>query len=383
MDAVDAGSCGDGVEDRHHDDGGRGGIHEHADDAHGKDHQEHQDVGVGGDAGQQSGHLLGELFNGQAVTECGGACHDEHGHAGGAGCAEDRLDGTLKGELLVDKDADDQTVSTGDCTGLGCGEHTGQDAANDDQRHDQRRQSIDEGLDHALEVELDLHIAVVLGRVLLCLDESVDHLADAHQNAGDHACHEQLTNGDTGDGAVQHHQDGRRNDGTDGCGCRSYGSGVVAVETGFVHGADQHAADGSNVGRGGAGNACKQHGCQNVDVCQTAGDKADQLVCKADDALGNAAGIHDLACKDEQRNCHQGKGVTASKDALGEDDQILTVQGQIQHGGDANTERNRHADEQHQKEDTNDHPHITCHLPCRLHLIFRCRPCPTGEAALQ
>lgn len=35
VDAVDAGSCGDGVEDGHHDDGGRGGIHEHADDAHG------------------------------------------------------------------------------------------------------------------------------------------------------------------------------------------------------------------------------------------------------------------------------------------------------------------------------------------------------------
>ena len=46
VDAVDAGSCGDGVEDGHHDDGGRGGIHEHADDAHGNDHQEHQDVGV-------------------------------------------------------------------------------------------------------------------------------------------------------------------------------------------------------------------------------------------------------------------------------------------------------------------------------------------------
>lgn len=92
-----------------------------------------------------------------------------------------------------------------------------------------------------LEVELDLYIAVVLGRVLLCLDESVDHLTDTHQNAGVTPAMNSLP---TEIPVMELYSTIRMEGGMVepiGCGCRGNGSGVVAVETGFVHGADQHA----------------------------------------------------------------------------------------------------------------------------------------------
>ena len=96
--------------------------------------------------------------------------------------------------------------------------------------------------------------------------------------------------------------------------------GVAAVKACFVHGADQHAADGGHVCGGGAGHSGKQHGSQNIYVGQSAVDKAHQLIGKAYDPFGDTAGIHDFPCKDKQRDRHQGEGVAAGEDPLGDDD---------------------------------------------------------------
>lgn len=112
-------------------------------------------------------------------------------------------------------------------------------------------------------------------------------------------------------GDQEQHGDEQQDDGADGRRSGRDGGGVGAVEASLIHGADQHAADGGDVGRGGAGHAGEQHRGQDVDMGQAAGDEPDQLVDKPDDALGHAAGVHDLAGKDEQRDGHQREGIAA------------------------------------------------------------------------
>ena len=89
-------------------------------------------------------------------------------------------------------------------------------------------------------------------------------------------------------------------------------------------------------------------------MSQTARDKTDQLVGKADDSLGHAAGIHDLAGKDEQGNGHQCERVAAGEDALGENDEILSVGQKINGTGNAHVKGNRDAKDQQDEKDCND-----------------------------
>ena len=94
----------------------------------------------------------------------------------------------------------------------------------------------------------------------------------------------------------------------------------------------------------------KDHGCQNVCISQTAGDVADQCVCKVQQLLRNAALIHQVAGKGKAGDAQQGEGVQTLEEILCKVDHLDVSTQHVGHGCEAQTERHGHADGQRDEE---------------------------------
>lgn len=95
---------------------------------------------------------------------------------------------------------------------------------------------------------------------------------------------------------------GGRDDHAHGGGChRDTGRSFRRVAF-LLHGGDQDGTQSRGIGHRGAGNTAKDHGSHDVHFAQTAADGPQQLHAEVDDALGDAAGVHQFASQHEQRH---------------------------------------------------------------------------------
>ncbi len=113
-------------------------------------------------------------------------------------------------------------------------------------------------------------------------------------------------------------------------------------------------AQAAGVRHGRAGHAGEDHRGQHVGVPQAAGHPADHLLAEAEDLVGHAAVVHDVAGQDEEGNGNQREGVGPGKEPLGAGGEGHIGGEHTQHGDGAgqahrNTDGNAHGQHDDQK----------------------------------
>ena len=139
---------------------------------------------------------------------------------------------------------------------------------------------------------------------------------DHDQDADDHALAEHVGDGRTGQGAVQHHDDGRGNDRAQTAGDDQQTGGAVLRVALLDHVSVQHGADSDDGCGSGTGQSSEESTGDDQSHAHAAADVADEAVCKVDDTTGDAAAGHQVAGPDEEGNGHDGGGLQAAEHAL-------------------------------------------------------------------
>ena len=355
----------------HHDRQQDGGEQQdgRADIDEGADHQDqHIKDQCNGPCGHVQGHEEGthrlrHLLHGQHPCKDGGKADDEHDGGRRDQGLFQSLPDTLPCQLLVDEEAHQHGIQHGHTGTFGCSAHAEGNADDDEQRHDEGRNAGKQALGGALAVKLDLfRMPALLGA-----DDVHQHqLSQTDQDAGHGTCHEQRTHRCTGDHGVNDHGGGGRDDHAHGGGChRDTGRSFRRVAF-LLHGGDQDGTQSRGIGHRGAGNTAKDHGSHDVHFAQTAADGAQQLHAEVDDALGDAAGVHQFASQHEQRHSDHQLTVGTVPHALRQHgNKGRCIDQNVGHTGSADGESQRDAqrgkeDQQHQKDE---HCH-SCVLAC-------------------
>ena len=248
MNGIESKACSQRLEDGNHDDGRRRGIHKAADAHHRQDHKKHYNIGVGGHARNQHAELIRKLQNRDTVAEYAGGRENQRALTDRKRGGLNGFNQIIKAEFLVIKYADDHTIQTGHSARLGGGEHAGEGSADDDQRHDHGGDGVLGSSQKASAIEGGPVVAIAVLRVPFGLGVTVKHLCSADQNARNHTRHKQFSTGNTGDGRVEHHQNGGRYDGTNGGGGAGNGRGIGTAVPGLGHSRDLHNAQRRHVG---------------------------------------------------------------------------------------------------------------------------------------
>ena len=129
---------------------------------------------------------------------------------------------------------------------------------------------------------------------------------------------QELNDRDAGDGAVDDQRDRRREDRPERRRSTCDRSGEGRIEAALLHGVDLDAAKPANIGERGPRHAGENEAAEDVYLRQSTGNAADQRVGEAEDAVGDAGQVHQIADEDEQRDRHQREGIEGVGDALGE-----------------------------------------------------------------
>ena len=253
----------------------------------------------------------------------------------------------LGAHLAVDEHRHEQTVDHADDGSLGGGNDAAHDAEQDDAYHDQRP----DGFLGRMPDMAPFRRGITLGVVALDRQDVAGSAhAEAQQQAGDDAGHEHLGDGQTGHGSSHDHGNRRGNDGAKAGGSGSDGDREGHVIALIDHHGDLNAAQCDGVGQSRAGDAGKDHGCQNICISQTTGDVADQCVCKVQQLIRDAALIHQVAGKGKAGDAQQGEGVQTLEEILCKVDHLDVGTQHVGHGCEAQTERHWHADGQRAEE---------------------------------
>ena len=313
VDDVDAHALGDRPQNGDQQNCDGGAFHEGAEDQQddGHDQAEQGLVQVHGD--DQLHQSSGSTGEGEHPGECGGSCDDKQDH----GSALSRLhqDGDQVGDLdfLVDEHTGDESPHAGHSSGLGSGQQAGVDAAQDDNRGHQSRHSLQEDLADLTGGMLGLSLGPLF---LVGIVQSFQDQDDHDQDADDHALAEHVGDGRTGQGAVQHHDDGRGNDRAQAAGDDQQTGGAVLRVALLDHVSVQHGADSDDGCGSGTGQSSEEGTGDDQSHAHAAADVADEAVCKVDDTTGNAAACHQIASQDKEGDGHDGGGLQAAEHAL-------------------------------------------------------------------
>ena len=120
----------------------------------------------------------------------------------------------------------------------------------------------------------------------------------------------------------------------------------------LLHGRDQDGTQGGAIRDRRAGDAAHDHVGDDGDVGQAAPQMAHQRARQVDDALGQAAGAHQVSGQHEKRDGHEGKGIHAGKHPLkGDKGRKRGLERNVGQGNQPQGERHGHADEQKSDED--------------------------------
>ena len=224
--------------------------------------------------------------------------------------------------------------------------------------------------------------ARMLAREVVLQREEVrlHHQAEPHEDARQDAADQQRADRHARGGAVDHHQDRRRDHGAHGRGAGGEAHRELLVVAALLHRRAEDRADGGGVGGARAGDAGQEHAHDHVHVGQPAAQVPDHRHRELHQALRDAAVGHDVAGEEEERQREQREGVDAGEHLLDRDHER-----QVRHPDDEQRaqdegERDRHAqDEEQRQRDEQQRQRMRQHGA-------RVRPgrsCPAGAPALR
>ena len=149
-----------------------------------------------------------------------------------------------------------------------------------------------------------------------CVEVGIQAQHNANKNTGNEACKEQLTYRTVSRYAVNNHRDTRRNDNADGAGCRNQCQHEFFIIALLQHRRHNHTADSRNSCRAGTGDCRKEHTYNDCDNGKAAADSAKEYACNVQQPAGNTTSAHQFTGEYEERNRHNGEGITACYEIL-------------------------------------------------------------------
>ena len=289
------------------------------------------------EGGQDVGDDGGDVGHGHDPRRHHGGGSQEHDDRGGFCGRDQAVQHIARLQFAVDEHTHDHGVHHADHACLGSGKLTAAQTNQNEQGQQQRPQAIADGVQ-----DLTLGLTGCGGQVVPLCNKEPDHAqSQRHVNSGSDTAHEQLCNRNTGLHAEDDHGNGRRHDGRkDVAGCNQTGAAVTVVARLDHHG-DQNSTQRSGRGNGRTDHGGKQQDGNDGHIAQAAPDVTHQRVCKVDDALGDAAAVHELTCQHEEGNSHHGEGVCTGEQVHRQDHGVEAVQ----------TEHHAHTAEQQRKAD--------------------------------
>ncbi len=302
------------------------------------------------------------MQHGQAVAEHSRGGDQDQDDGQSVDALVQSVPDALPVKALVDEDGDQQRVDNGDSSGLSSSEHAADNAEHDDDDCGQCPDGGAQLLDEALDGE---------GRALRVValdgdDVGADHQDSCQQSAGQVACQEQAADRDAASsGGVDDHVMARGNQQTLAGGGDGNSGGEVSVITLVDHHGDHDGTDGSGICRSRTGNAAEEVGSNDVDHCHAAAHPADAGISQSDQLFRDAAGAHEDAHGDEERNGHQAEGRNALDHQTADIGECLALHHHAQHAGKTNGVCNGEAQEDHDEEadkKDNDCQCLDCHI---------------------
>ena len=257
-----------------------------------------------GDQGHES---LGYLEDGEDVAEEHGAHHDGKNHTG---CLDGRAeDGghILHGNASVNEEGNEEGIHGANRCRFGGCKDAGVDTADDDDRQEEAPHVFPKGF----------HLGFMGGPFFPGFvpgsNDDVGQKGQGKEGAGHDAGHEELAHGLIGNGAVENHGDGRRDEDAQGAAGRYGPYHQFPVITPFQHFRNGHGADGDGGGYGGAGNGGENGAGKNGGNAQAAGKVAHPFAAQVEEAASHPSGEHNLAHEDVEGNRCQHIGVQCLK----------------------------------------------------------------------
>jgi hypothetical protein len=141
--------------------------------------------------------------------------------------------------------------------------------------------------------------------------------------------------------------------------------GVIRVEAVLLHRRDDHRPQCRSVGGRRSRYAGKEHARHDGDMCEPTADEADQRSGEGHDPFGDAAGVHQLARDDEERNGDEREGVDADEGPRDDSvDRKRVVDKKRDRRRDAAGKGDRHVDEQQDEERREENRQHARHTSC-------------------
>ncbi|MPM13103.1 hypothetical protein SDC9_59458 [bioreactor metagenome] len=313
-------------------------------------HHDEQHMGLARSQGDQSrDDLVGDLLvNDEPAEEVGRRDDEEQAHR----LVERREENARKvPEFQVPVgEAQDGGIDAHRHRSLRGGEEAGHDAPDDDHR----RHEGPEGPPEACPGIPGGSPAGGAGIVsLLGQNGEGGHHPQTHDDAGKKARHEEPGHGDPGDGSVEDEGDARRDHRPDHGGRRHEGGGDRRVIAVVHHGLVLDLSEPRRVGHGGSGHTREDDAGDDVHLAQAPGNVPHHGAREAEDAPGDAAGVHEVAGEDEEGNGQEGEARGAEVHPVGQHCQktALAEKGEENHRGEADRCDHRYVDGQQADKD--------------------------------
>ena len=331
-----------------------GAVHKQPHNHQQHDDQQHDHIGVGGNAEEESHQNAGEILPGDDKAEQGGETDNQAGNRRVQSGPQQYLWNVFQRHVPVNDNADKEAVHHSDGGRLGGGADAVEHGADDDNRGEQGP-----GGAFCSRPFFRPCGAGILGPAqLFSKVHRYEHLGKADKDSGHDSAHEEFSNGQSCDAAVENHDDAGRYDGSNAGGGGRHAGGIFRGIAVLHHGGDHDGPHGYRVGGGRAGKAGHEHTGDNVGVGQRAAPVPQHGVAKRYDSPCDAAGVHNFACQHKQGNRQQWKGVKRHENFLGNHNGSHAVQGEnADQTGDAHGESRRHAERQKDGESKEHHQH--------------------------
>ena len=243
---VIAKSGDDGGEDGNGKKNNREGVHEHTNNNIEKEHHQHDEDAVDVQRADPCCQVLGQVGNGEEVTEYAGADHDLEYHDGALKSVHAAGNKALEGEA-ANKNGVENCKCGADSSSFGVGEDTGEHTAKNNNKENNNGENADEALESGLEA-----VALALGSncgIDGANDGTCNHVSKHEDDTGNDTGSEETANGEvTGGESVNDETGGGRNQPAESAACGAGSGGEVVVilkTTGLGKAETTHGSNGS------------------------------------------------------------------------------------------------------------------------------------------
>ena len=316
-------------------------FHKHAANGEEDHHQEEQYGGVGGHRGKGIGNGNGDIVIYNTIAKHTGEGKDDGDNGYVFYAVAERLFEGFPGEVSVNHTADQKGVSTGEGSGLSGAHNAETDQHDKKNREEHSPDAFKKRSDNFLEGGRFLVLRLITE--VVCTPGGRQHEQHAHQNTGHPAGHEEPADRDLADSA----ENDQPHAGWNGCNNQA-GEAVDGRRPAARIAQAQHFRP-ENTGFHGSvscsrtGNTAHQSAEQTGDLAHVAPHVPRAGVAETREPFGDAAGVHQIACQNEEGDGKHGEALGGGNRLLDQNRQWEVTDQEEGQAADADGKCHRHA----------------------------------------